>query len=188
MDKITKIFQIVENFVDSGRHRHMLRGLRCRAVGSVCGGVGAASLDIQWGAMNMGNPAIVVSAIAGLAFAFMISGSPALASDAPKHGLNIGTEATGVPIKIGSAVSASGPDDVSDGARAAHRYFQCAGKNGGVNGQSISFSIVDDDWKPEQSARARVWSFAAFCFSGDPVSLRQNPEIRTAHISEDESE
>jgi branched-chain amino acid transport system substrate-binding protein len=80
-------------------------------------------------------------------------GSPTLAADAPKCGMNNGKAASGPPIEIGAVVGKTGPADFSGSAQAAAAYFACVNANGGINGRPIHYSVEDDQWNPETAAQ-----------------------------------
>jgi branched-chain amino acid transport system substrate-binding protein len=80
-------------------------------------------------------------------------GSPTLAADAPKCGMNNGKPASGPPIEIGAVVGKTGPADFSGSAQAAAAYFACVNANGGINGRPIHYSVEDDQWNPETAAQ-----------------------------------
>lgn len=69
-------------------------------------------------------------------------------------GLGNGQAATGEPIKIGSIVGETGPDDFSSPADTAAAYFDCVNANGGINGRPIEYLVEDDQWNPEVAAQA----------------------------------
>lgn len=75
------------------------------------------------------------------------------AAAAPQCGLANGQKATGEPIRVGSIVGRTGPDDFSSSAEAARAYFNCINANGGINGRPIDYLVEDDQWNPEVAAQ-----------------------------------
>jgi branched-chain amino acid transport system substrate-binding protein len=65
-----------------------------------------------------------------------------------------GSCSAGGPIKIGGVSSSSGGVPVPEGSEGAQAYFEQLNENGGVCGQEIEYTVVDDKGEPQASATA----------------------------------